>query len=261
MRAIRVRQSSRRLSSAIAFTKSSTPAGVGFVFCAAMVSSFGRVPGAQPDGPARRAIARSLSQRRPTPGSCISGTTSGIVVGRAMACPIVRVGRRTGQQHPAAIVRGIVEGFMLPETFRRERPLILALVLVGTILGGLLVGYEPVGGDPDRMYRPLKSELARALDEGRLPFWSDRFGLGVPLVAESHVAAFYPAEPGPLPRPRRPDRLPAVDVAALPGPRRRDVLLRAMPRHRALGRGDGRRWRSRSAGSRRSTRATSRSTA
>ena len=27
---------------------------------------------------------------------------------------------------------------------------------------------------------------------GRLPFWSDRFGLGVPLVAESHVAAFYP---------------------------------------------------------------------
>ena len=27
---------------------------------------------------------------------------------------------------------------------------------------------------------------------GRLPFWSDRIGLGVPLVAESHVAAFYP---------------------------------------------------------------------
>jgi hypothetical protein len=81
---------------------------------------------------------------------------------------------------------------MIPETLRRERPLILALVLVGTVLGGLLVGYEPVGGDPDRMYRPLKSELARALDEGRLPFWSHRFGLGVPLVAESHVAAFYP---------------------------------------------------------------------
>jgi hypothetical protein len=70
--------------------------------------------------------------------------------------------------------------------------LILALILVGTLLGGLLVGYEPVGGDPDRMYRPLKSELARALHEIRLPFWSDRFGLGVPLVAESHVAAFYP---------------------------------------------------------------------
>ena len=81
---------------------------------------------------------------------------------------------------------------MLHETLRRERPLILALILVGTILGGLLVGYEPVGGDPDRMYRPLKSELARRLDEGRLPFWSHRFGLGVPLIAESHVAAFYP---------------------------------------------------------------------
>ena len=67
-----------------------------------------------------------------------------------------------------------------------------ALLLVGTILGGLLVGDEPVGGDPDRMYRPLKSELARALEHGRLPFWSDKFGLGLPLVAESHVAAFYP---------------------------------------------------------------------
>ena len=25
-----------------------------------------------------------------------------------------------------------------------------------------------------------------------MPFWSDRFGLGVPLAAESHAAAFYP---------------------------------------------------------------------
>ena len=75
---------------------------------------------------------------------------------------------------------------------RAHAPLLLALALVGTVLSGLLVGYEPVGGDPDRLYRPLKSELARALREGRLPFWSSRFGLGVPLVAESHVAAFYP---------------------------------------------------------------------
>jgi len=75
---------------------------------------------------------------------------------------------------------------------RREFPLVLALILVGVILGGLLVGYEPTGGDPDRLYRPLKTELSRALREGRLPFWSERFGLGVPLVAESQVAAFYP---------------------------------------------------------------------
>jgi len=74
----------------------------------------------------------------------------------------------------------------------RQAPLLLALALVGTALGGLLIGYEPVGGDPDRLYRPLKSELARALEGGQLPFWSSRFGLGVPLVAESHVAAFYP---------------------------------------------------------------------
>src|SRR5271163_2353729 len=81
---------------------------------------------------------------------------------------------------------------MLSRAIRLHVPLLLALGLVGTVLSGLLIGYEPVGGDPDRLYRPLKSELARALAEGRLPFWSTRFGLGVPLIAESHVAAFYP---------------------------------------------------------------------
>jgi hypothetical protein len=81
---------------------------------------------------------------------------------------------------------------MIRQTLTREAPLVWALALVGGCMGGLFVGYEPVGGDPDRLYRPLKSELARALAEGRLPFWSHRFGLGIPLVAESHVAAFYP---------------------------------------------------------------------
>jgi len=81
---------------------------------------------------------------------------------------------------------------MFSETVRREVPLIFSVAMIGAILGGLLAGYVPVGGDPDRMYRPLKSELARSLSQGRLPFWSERFGLGVPLVAESHVAAFYP---------------------------------------------------------------------
>ena len=71
-------------------------------------------------------------------------------------------------------------------------PLLVALVAVGLTVGGLLLGYEPVGGDPDWLYRPLKTELGRSLREGHLPFWSDRFGLGVPLVAESQVAAFYP---------------------------------------------------------------------
>ncbi len=75
---------------------------------------------------------------------------------------------------------------------RSHAPLMLALLVVGTALGGLLVGYEPVGADPDRLYRPLKCELARALKHHRLPFWSTRFGLGAPLIAESHVAAFYP---------------------------------------------------------------------
>src|ERR1700722_18482476 len=71
-------------------------------------------------------------------------------------------------------------------------PLLAVCLVVGITVGGLLVGRGPIGGDPDLMYRPIKSELARALRSGTLPFWSDRFGLGVPLVAESHVAAFSP---------------------------------------------------------------------
>ncbi len=71
-------------------------------------------------------------------------------------------------------------------------PIGLAMLLVGIVLGPLLIGFEPAGGDPERLYRPLKSELSRSLAAGELPFWSHRFGLGVPLVAESHVAAFYP---------------------------------------------------------------------
>ena len=67
-----------------------------------------------------------------------------------------------------------------------------APVAVGLTLACLAIGYEPIQGDPDLMYRPIKAELARALAEGRLPLWSDRMGLGVPLAAESHVAAFYP---------------------------------------------------------------------
>jgi hypothetical protein len=73
-----------------------------------------------------------------------------------------------------------------------DAPFGAALLIVAVVLGGLPFGYEPVGQDPDLLYRPIKAELARALREGHLPFWSDRFGLGVPLVAESHAAGFYP---------------------------------------------------------------------
>lgn len=71
-------------------------------------------------------------------------------------------------------------------------PLVVALVFVGLTMVGLLAGYRPVTGDPDVLYLPIKTELSRALRQGTLPFWADRFGLGVPLVAESHAAAFYP---------------------------------------------------------------------
>src|SRR5260221_14558937 len=66
------------------------------------------------------------------------------------------------------------------------------LCIVGLVLALAASGIFPIGGDPEFMYRPIKFELARALAARRLPFWRDRFGIGVPLVAESHVAAFYP---------------------------------------------------------------------
>ncbi len=81
---------------------------------------------------------------------------------------------------------------MLRIPARISFPLLAAVGVVGLILSGLLVGYELVESDPETMYRPLKSELARALREGRLPLWSDKLGVGTPLAAESHVAAFYP---------------------------------------------------------------------
>src|SRR4051794_36511815 len=81
---------------------------------------------------------------------------------------------------------------MSRSTGRFSLPFLSTIALAGLVMSPLLVGYEPVGGDPDRIYRPVKAELARSLRLGQLPFWSDRFGLGVPLVAESHVAAFYP---------------------------------------------------------------------
>jgi hypothetical protein len=80
----------------------------------------------------------------------------------------------------------------LVQLWRSNPALVAVLVAVGVAFGPLLIGIEPVGGDPERLYRPVKTELARALREGRLPWWSDRFGVGVPLVAESHAAAFYP---------------------------------------------------------------------
>ena len=60
-------------------------------------------------------------------------------------------------------------------------PFSVSLLIVGLVLCPLFVGIEPIGGDPDMMYRPIKFELARHLRQGTLPYWSDYFGLGTPL--------------------------------------------------------------------------------
>lgn len=52
-------------------------------------------------------------------------------------------------------------------------------------------GLEVVGGDPDRFFRPLKSELVRQMFQGKIPLWSDLFGYGMPLAGQSEIGAFY----------------------------------------------------------------------
>lgn len=46
--------------------------------------------------------------------------------------------------------------------------------------------------DISRLYYPFAVEFSRALAEGRLPLWSPSLQAGFPLLAEGHVAAFYP---------------------------------------------------------------------
>jgi len=76
---------------------------------------------------------------------------------------------------------------------RQTRAAFLLMIgLFGAFVAAQLAGLEVVGGDPDRFFRPLKSELVRSLKAGKLPLWSERFGFGMPLAAESEVGAFYP---------------------------------------------------------------------
>ena len=63
--------------------------------------------------------------------------------------------------------------------------------ILTVVLGGQLLGLEVVGGDPDKFFRPLKSEFVRNIIEGRLPLWSDLFGFGMPLAGQSEIGAFY----------------------------------------------------------------------
>jgi len=66
---------------------------------------------------------------------------------------------------------------------------VVAVLLVGR---PLLTGRVYNGGDITRLYLPQRVELARALRENRLPWWTSRMALGYPLVAEGETGALYP---------------------------------------------------------------------
>ncbi len=46
--------------------------------------------------------------------------------------------------------------------------------------------------DLPKIDAPLAVFMSEALDQGRLPLWNDRLGLGFPLYAEGQIGAFYP---------------------------------------------------------------------
>lgn len=87
---------------------------------------------------------------------------------------------------PSEIQAGEESGNM---AFDRQPVVILLICAIPMLLQ--LVGLEVVGGDPDRFFRPLKSELVRQLSSGQIPLWSDLFGFGMPMAGQSEIGAFY----------------------------------------------------------------------
>lgn len=75
-----------------------------------------------------------------------------------------------------------------------EQALPIVLVLVGAgwlLFGAALCGSVYYGGDIARIYLPLRAALTSALREGRLPWWTNKVGLGYPLVAAGEAGALY----------------------------------------------------------------------
>ena len=76
-----------------------------------------------------------------------------------------------------------------PKVPRLSTFLFLILLAIPMLLQ--IMCLEVVGGDPDRFFRPLKSELVRQMFHGKIPLWSDLFGFGMPLAGQSETGAFY----------------------------------------------------------------------
>ena len=60
------------------------------------------------------------------------------------------------------------------------------------LFGDVLRGHVYYGGDIARIYLPLRTALSAALREGRLPWWTNKVGIGYPLVAAGEAGALYP---------------------------------------------------------------------
>ncbi len=74
----------------------------------------------------------------------------------------------------------------------RWGPLVLATVGVLAWLWPIgLGGKMPVGGDVTQFSIGLMAELARAIHDGRIPFWNDLWGYGFPGLAESQMGVYY----------------------------------------------------------------------
>jgi hypothetical protein len=76
------------------------------------------------------------------------------------------------------------------------RPVVLWAALAGIVCVWLapitLAGRMPIGGDVTSFFLPLMAYYRQALCDGRVPFWTELWGYGFPMLAESQVGVFYP---------------------------------------------------------------------
>ena len=69
---------------------------------------------------------------------------------------------------------------------------LLTVVVLAWFWPITLFGQRPVGQDITTVYLPLMTYYGEALHQGRIPLWNERWGLGVPGLAESQMGVFYP---------------------------------------------------------------------
>ena len=105
---------------------------------------------------------------------------------------------------------------------------------VAVALMPLPLGFAPIGDDADRLYKPLKIELARDLRRAR-PLVERSLRLGLPFDRRKSYRGVLSAEPAVLPPLRRADRLSLVALSSWTFACNNDVLVCSIFENNAVG--------------------------